>query len=166
MHGRGGWLFTEEVCSSTTLPHDPNHHYRFDILQTNRASNWLTRHLSLSLSTAIFGPGATLWYRFLQKKINFPSQNLTIAARVLTDQTVFASTNLFLFLSSMALMEGSDPKAKLKKSYFPALEKNWMLWPAVQAFNFKFVPLNYQVLLVNFVSLGWNCYLSWVNSQA
>ena len=111
----------------------------------------------------VFGPAATTWFNFLARRINFPkSPNLTIAARVLTDQSVFASTNLFCFLSSMALMEGSDPKEKLNSTYFEALKKNWMVWPAVQAINFKFVPLEHRVLVVNIVSLGeshtsWHC---------
>ena len=54
----------------------------------------------------------------------------------------------------MAYMEGSDPKEKLRGAYFEALKKNWMLWPAVQAVNFKFVPLEHRVLVVNVVSLG------------
>ncbi|KXT04241.1 hypothetical protein AC578_7950 [Pseudocercospora eumusae] len=113
----------------------------------------------------VFGPAATKWFGFLQKKIVFPGRpNTEIVARVLTDQTVFASTNLFVFLSSMALMEGTDPRDKLKQSYGTALQKNWMLWPAVQFTNFKFVPLEHRVLLVNVVSLGWNCYLSYLNS--
>ena len=104
---------------------------------------------------AVFGPGATLWFRFLQKKVVIPGRpNLEIVARVLTDQCVFASTNLFVFLSSMALMEGSDPRDKLRDSYKTALSKNWMLWPAVQFVNFKFVPLDMRVLVVNIVSLG------------
>ena len=82
------------------------------------------------------------------------SENATIAARVLVDQSVFASTNLFLFLSSMAYMEGTDPKEKLNSTYFNALQKNWMVWPAVQAINFKLVPLEHRVLVVNIVSLG------------
>ena len=51
-------------------------------------------------------------------------------------------------------MEGSDPRQKLRGAYVEALKKNWMLWPAVQAVNFKFVPLEHRVLLVNVVSLG------------
>ena len=121
--------------------------------------------LADTILIAVFGPAATLWYRFLQTKIKFQSTNATIAARVLTDQTVFASTNLFVFLSSMAYMEGSDPSAKLGSTYVEALKKNWMVWPAVQAVNFKFVPLEHRVLLVNVVSLGWNCYLSYINSR-
>ena len=133
----------------------------------------------------VFGPGATLWYQFLQRKIVIPGKpNLEIAARVATDQTVFASTNLFLFLSSMSIMEGTDPKAKLESSYWEALKKNWMVWPGAQFINFKYVPLEYRVLVVNGISIGelqhgscvlrefivdiddtgWNCYLSYLNS--
>ena len=51
-------------------------------------------------------------------------------------------------------MEGTSPKDKLDSAYWPALQKNWMLWPIVQAINFKFVPLAGRVLVVNVVSLG------------
>ena len=65
----------------------------------------------------------------------------------------------------MATLEGKSPKERLEQAYVPALTKNWMLWPAVQTINFKFVPLEHRVLVVNFVSLGWNCYLSYINSR-
>lgn len=51
-------------------------------------------------------------------------------------------------------MEGTSPKDKLDSTYWTALQKNWMLWPFVQAVNFKFVPLDHRVLVVNVVSLG------------
>ena len=51
-------------------------------------------------------------------------------------------------------MEGTDPKKKLDSAYWEALKKNWMVWPAVQAVNFKFVPLEHRVMVVNVVALG------------
>lgn len=93
------------------------------------------------------------------------NKNVEIVARVAADQTIFASTNLFVFLSSMAVMEGTSPKDKLDSTYWTALQKNWMVWPVIQAVNFKLVPLHHRVLVVNVVSLGWNCYLSFLNSQ-
>ncbi|OAL33569.1 hypothetical protein AYO20_07076 [Fonsecaea nubica] len=113
----------------------------------------------------VFGPAATKWYAFLQKRINFQSHNVTILARVAADQTVFATCNLAFFLSTMSVLEGSDPKEKLAKNYLPGLKANWALWPAVQAVNFKLVPLEHRVLVVNVVSLGWNCFLSYLNSS-
>ncbi|KAL3427460.1 integral membrane mpv17 pmp22 [Phlyctema vagabunda] len=81
---------------------------------------------------AIFGPAATTWFKFLQQKVVLKNKNMEILARVAADQTIFASTNLFVFLSSMAIMEGTSPKDKLDKTYATALQKNWMVWPFVQ----------------------------------
>lgn len=112
-------------------------------------SQWLT------FLAGVFGPAATTWFGFLQKRVRIPSSpNLEILARVGLDQTVFVATNLFIFLSSMAIMEGSDPQKKLDSTYTTALTKNWMIWPWVQLVNFKFVPLEHRVLVVNVVSLG------------
>lgn len=108
--------------------------------------------------------------------------NAEILARVGLDQAILAPTNLFMFLNYMAIMEGSDPKKKIESTYTNALSKNWMVWPFVQLVNFKYTPLHHRVLVVNVVSLGmpsvnvkskydadfitgWNCYLSYLNSQ-
>ncbi|CZT25383.1 probable glomerulosclerosis protein Mpv17 [Ramularia collo-cygni] len=114
----------------------------------------------------IFGPAATMWFRVLQNRVVIKnSPHLTTLARVAADQCLFATGNLFFFLSTMAVMEGKSPKDKLAQTYTMALKKNWMVWPAVQFVNFTFVPLHHRVLVVNVVSLGWNCYLSFLNSQ-
>jgi len=113
----------------------------------------------------LFGPVATTWYRFLQRNIVLGSPKLTLTARVCADQVLFAPTHMFVFLSSMSIMEGSDPLEKLKNSYWTAYKANLMLWPWVQAVNFTFVPLQHRVLVVNVVSLAWNCILSTINSK-
>jgi len=61
---------------------------------------------------------------------------------------------MFVFLSSMSIMEGSDPLHKLRNGYWTVYKANLMLWPWVQAVNFTFVPLRHRVLVVNVVSLG------------
>lgn len=69
-----------------------------------------------------------------------------------------------LFLSSMAYLEGASVKQRLADAYLPGYQKNLMVWPWVQFVNFKYVPMEMRVLVVNVVSLGWNCYLSYLNS--
>ncbi|KAI0126568.1 hypothetical protein BJ170DRAFT_684153 [Xylariales sp. AK1849] len=112
----------------------------------------------------IFGPAATTWFGFLQRRVVLRNKNAEILARVACDQGLFAPTFIGIFLSSMAVMEGGSPKEKLEKSYLPALQTNYLIWPFVQLINFKFVPLVHRVLVVNVVSIGWNCYLSLMNS--
>ncbi|KAK2767714.1 Protein required for ethanol metabolism [Arachnomyces sp. PD_36] len=114
----------------------------------------------------IFGPAATTWFKFLQNNVVLKSTKATIAARVVADQTLFAPTNMFMFLSSMAIMEGNDPIEKVKKTWWPGYKANCMVWPAVQVANFSIVPLEHRVLVVNLISLGWNCFLSIINSES
>ncbi|BCS23217.1 Mpv17/PMP22 family protein [Aspergillus puulaauensis] len=113
---------------------------------------------------AIFGPAATVWFSFLQRNVVFKSNKATIAARVGLDQGLFGPLNISCFLTSMAVMEGADPIEKWKSSFLPVYKANLTVWPMVQTINFAFVPLEYRVLLVNFISLGWNCFLSLISS--
>jgi len=63
------------------------------------------------------------------------------------------------------MLEGVSPVERLRTSYWQALATNWMIWPFVQLANFKLVPLQYRLLFVNVVSIGWNSYLSFLNSS-
>ncbi|KAF1810605.1 hypothetical protein P152DRAFT_90383 [Eremomyces bilateralis CBS 781.70] len=142
---------------------------------------------------AVFGPAATFWYRLLsrvnlQRPALVPPQPTgtrpptdpisiplpppaparhfpTILARVALDQAVFAPTNMAVFLSSMAYLEGGSAREKLRKTWWTGMKKNFLVWPGVQVVNFGWVPLEHRVLVVNVVALGWNCYLSYINSQ-
>lgn len=136
----------------------------------------------LTSDIAIFGPAATVWFSFLQRNVVFKSNKATIAARVAADQGLFGPLNISCFLTSMAVMEGADPIEKWKSSFLPVYKANLTVWPMVQTINFAFVPLEYRVLLVNFISLGkcrsqccceqysliffpgWNCFLSLISS--
>lgn len=113
----------------------------------------------------VFGPVATKWYGLLASRVTLSTTNRTIAARVACDQFVFAPINMTCFLSSMAYFEGSSVTDKLNKAWLPGMTNNFLLWPWVQAANFKYVPLEHRVLVVNCVALGWNCYLSYLNSS-
>jgi len=43
---------------------------------------------------------------------------------------------------------------------------NWKLWPMVQLVNLGLLPPMYRVVVVNFVCVFWNLYLSWKNQKA
>ncbi|KAF4975238.1 hypothetical protein FZEAL_7945 [Fusarium zealandicum] len=113
----------------------------------------------------VFGPVATTWFGFLARSVNVKNKRLEIAARVACDQLLFAPVMISVFLSSMATMEGKNPKERLERTWWTALKANWMVWPFVQVINFSFIPLHHRVLFANVISIGWNSYLSWVNTQ-
>ncbi len=92
-----------------------------------------------------------------------------LIARVALDQLIFAPNAIGLFFFVTGALEGhnlSTTYTKLKNVYWDVLLSNYTLWPAVQLFNFYFIPLHYQSILVNTISVGWNAYLSRANARA
>src|ERR1700759_1203808 len=56
---------------------------------------------------------------------------------------------LGIFFMFMTIAEGGGRRAIMKKFqdvYVPALKANYMVWPAVQTFNFRVVPLQFQIV--------------------
>lgn len=113
------------------------------------------------------GPALRTWYGVLNKHIG--SQGKTVAIKkVLIDQTLFAPMFLGLLLVTVGVLQGKDGvhiKSDLKANYLDVLATNYYIWPWVQLVNFYYVPLQYQVLVVQTVALLWNTYLSWKTNK-
>lgn len=80
------------------------------------------------------------------------------------DQLVVAPIFVGLVLTALAVIQTRDLKQtvkRVKRDYKDVLLTNYKIWPIVQLVNFYFVPLQYQVLLVQSVALFWNTYISW-----
>ncbi|SPO02164.1 related to glomerulosclerosis protein Mpv17 [Cephalotrichum gorgonifer] len=114
----------------------------------------------------IFGPAAANWYRFLNRYVVLGNKNTEIAARVVLDQGLFSPAAVGVFLGTMGVLEGrQDPGAHVQEHYWQVLKANWMVWPAFQVVNFKFIPTEHRLSFANVVAIGWNCYLSYANSH-
>ena len=47
----------------------------------------------------------------------------------------------------------------------PTMKAHWQVWPSVNFINFLIVPIHYQVLFSNMVSLFFNSYLSYLHNS-
>lgn len=84
--------------------------------------------------------------------------------KVFVDQFVFAPVFLAALLSVIGYTQHRDVekvREKIQNEYVDILTTNYAVWPWVQLINFRFVPLNYQVLLTQSVAVLWNIYFSW-----
>lgn len=69
------------------------------------------------------------------------------------------------FFTCLTLVEGggvADVKKKLRRDLLPTLAAEATVWPAVQTFNFWKVPVQYQLLLVNTVTIADAAFMSFM----
>lgn len=74
---------------------------------------------------------------------------MPVFKRTACDQLIFAPFGLGCFYAFMTIAEGGGAKAisrKFQDIYLPTLKANWMVWPTVQIINFRFMPLQFQIV--------------------
>lgn len=62
---------------------------------------------------------------------------------------LISSEGLAAFFSFMTVAEGGGKRAvmsKFQEVYVPALKANYIVWPAVQIFNFRVLPIQFQIV--------------------
>jgi len=118
----------------------------------------------------IMSPVQYHWFALLGR--TFPIAKGTVGVgqvlkRTALDQSVMAPAGLSCFFTFMTLAEGGGKKEiknKFQTAYLPALKANWIVWPAVQIVNFRFMPLQFQIPFVSTIGIAWTAYLSLTNA--
>ena len=128
-------------------------------LENGSESHNLRRTLVMStFGFCYFGPLVTAWLRILKRL------NMNVIYTVLCDQVCFAPFAVASFVYLHPLLSGKDveeAKSIFKSSYFSVLSRGWLLWCPAQIFNFAFIPFEFRMLYMQFVSLIWNTFLSY-----
>lgn len=116
----------------------------------------------------IMGPLGHLWYTWLDVFTNkfYPIRTpRNVLLKVLLDTAIFNPLFLIIFFSSVSLMEGltiKDISYKLYRDFVPSYTVDCCIWPFIQVFNFRFVPVKFQLLIVNLGCYFDDIFLSYV----
>mmetsp|Transcript_3938 Transcript_3938/g.5181 ORF Transcript_3938/g.5181 Transcript_3938/m.5181 type:complete len:250 (-) Transcript_3938:165-914(-) len=116
------------------------------------------------LGGALVGPAIHAWYNALSTFL--PGTGIrTVIQRVVLDQFIFTPVFVPIWLASLWTLEGREWSISDFERELPIiLPVNWCVWCPAIFFNFRYMPLKYQVLFSNFVSLFWNCFLSYTQA--
>lgn len=119
------------------------------------------------------GPVGHFWYEGLEHVTRHsfrlqPSSWQFVTAKLAADSLLFGPVHLLAFFTYMGLASGKtfdEVKVDVKRDFLPAFMTEGCAWPMVQAVNFRFVPVRYQLLYVNFFCLLDSAFLSWFEQQ-
>ncbi|MCL7048463.1 hypothetical protein MKW94_015001 [Papaver nudicaule] len=122
---------------------------------------------------AFVGPVGHFWYqgldRFIKQGLKMPPKSVRfVATKVAVDGIIFGPLDLFVFFTYMGFSTGKSVeqvKEDVKRDFLPALVLEGGVWPLLQVANFRFVPLQYQLLYVNTFCLIDSAFLSWIDQQ-
>ena len=137
---------------------------RYEIL-CQRQKEWdPSRTRRICVTSLAFGPVVHYWYILLDAF--FPGKKVVVVLKkIFFDQIVFSPVNIVMFLVIMGMQEGMTGKEiikDLKDKGKDLLVAEWIIWPPAQMINFFLLPTRFRVLFDNIVSLGFDCYYSYV----
>jgi protein Mpv17 len=122
-------------------------------------------HRSLRMAgwVAATTPIQSAWFSALAARVPSP------VVRVGLDQLLYAPVGLagYLFFNAAlgdrpgrGILDVDAGGTAVRQHLWAGLLANWMVWPAVQLFNFGLVQPRYQILVVNIAALGWSAFVS------
>ena len=109
------------------------------------------------------------WFLFLGNHFNYSSHWVSIAVKIVVNQTVFTPIFNTYFFGMQSLLAGStlqEAKRRVIDTVPVSFVNSWKVWPAVTAFSFTFIQPHYRSVFAGVIAIGWQTYLSWLNKNA
>ncbi|KAH6632428.1 hypothetical protein F5144DRAFT_593200 [Chaetomium tenue] len=109
------------------------------------------------------------WFVWLSESFNYRSRLLSLATKVVVNQICFTPVFNTYFFGMQALLSGAtlpETWERITKTVPISCLNSCKLWPAVTAFTFAFIPLEYRPVFGGVIAVGWQTYLSYLNRRA
>jgi len=115
----------------------------------------------------IHGTTGHYFYGMLDSKLP-GTQPLTVASKVLIDQTIWNPIFGLMFFGYLNACEGksfSDYKQKIEADLATAVMGSWAVWVPAHTINFAFIPPQQRLLYINSIQIGYNIFLSFLGNK-
>jgi protein Mpv17 len=130
----------------------------YDVMRTVRLG---------SFGFLIHGTTGHYFYGMLDSKLPGTAP-MTVASKVLIDQTIWNPIFGLMFFGYLSLMEGKtfeEYTNKLKADLSTAVMGSWAVWVPAHTVNFAFVPPAQRLLYINTIQIGYNVFLSFLGNK-
>ncbi|XP_055322170.1 mpv17-like protein 2 [Sitodiplosis mosellana] len=149
-----GDAVSQYVERKTLVKHEEHQKFQF---------NW-SRNGTMFVVGALQGPMHHYFYGWLDGKFSGATlKHSTI--KILFDQFVMSPACIVMFFYSAGWMykqTTDECNQELKSKFVTVYIADWMVWPFAQFINFYYLHPKYRVIYVNFVTMMYNVFLSYV----
>ncbi|KAJ4348399.1 uncharacterized protein N0V89_009773 [Didymosphaeria variabile] len=130
--------------------------------------DWARTGRALLIGGAAAVPGYK-WFLWLSNSFNYSSKTLSLATKVTVNQLLFTPLFNSYFFGMQSLLTGmtiTETVERIKNTVPVSWINSCKLWPAVTAFSFAFIPIEYRSIFGGVIAIGWQTYLSLLNQRA
>jgi protein Mpv17 len=114
------------------------------------------------------GPCGYFWLRNLERTFGTGHSFQIVIKKVCSDAFIYTPFISGCFFSFQGILEGKgalELYEKLETKWINSMQVSWRFWPVVNLFSFTFLPFQFRMLFNNFMSMGWNTFLSGLNNS-
>mmetsp|Transcript_3661 Transcript_3661/g.6889 ORF Transcript_3661/g.6889 Transcript_3661/m.6889 type:complete len:327 (+) Transcript_3661:119-1099(+) len=120
------------------------------------------------LNVTFVAPVLHHWYQFINRTVPGRSFN-RVLQRTFYDEFVFSPVYLTAFLGMLWKLEGAKNQDILKmvQSECPSIiVAEWIIWVPTMVVTFRYVPVKFQVLVINIIGVVWQTFLAYSAKNA
>ncbi|VVC97250.1 unnamed protein product [Leptidea sinapis] len=112
----------------------------------------------------LMGPLHHYYYIYLDKVL--PHTDIkTVVKKILNDQLLASPATILSFFYALGVLEGKtfkDSTQEIKEKFKYVYIGDCLFWPPIQFINFYFLPTHYRVFYINFATMIYNVFLSYM----
>ncbi|KAF3053450.1 hypothetical protein E8E11_007960 [Didymella keratinophila] len=109
------------------------------------------------------------WFLWLSMNFNYSSKILSLTTKVVVNQILFTPIFNSYFFGMQTLLAGAsfdEIVERIRNTVPTSWINSCKLWPAVTAFSFTYIPIQYRSIFGGVIAIGWQTYLSLLNQRA
>lgn len=109
------------------------------------------------------------WFLWLGNNFNYGSKILSLTVKVAVNQALFTPLFNSYFFGMQSLLSGASASEiieRIKNTVPTSWINSCKVWPAVTAFSFTYIPIQYRSIFGGVIAIGWQTYLSLLNQRA
>lgn len=122
------------------------------------------RSAKMFLVGSIQGPINHFFYGWMDRVIKVVDLK-NVSKKIILDQLIMSPVCIIAFFYSAGVLEGqsvSECTDELKSKFLTVYRTDWTVWPITQFINFYYLHPKYRVIYVNFVTMLYNVFLSYI----